>query len=66
MTPAWGAMFHFEWQRRGEATRHDMNPDFVGLKNLTIDGVGEGNSGHCRFCGLSPSAIQSIDHGLHG
>ena len=32
-----GHVTRVEWQLRGEALRHDMNRDFVGLKNLMIE-----------------------------
>ena len=32
-----GHVTRVEWQLRGEAMRHDLNRDFIGLKNLTIE-----------------------------
>ncbi len=32
-----GHVTRVEWQLRGDAMRHDMNRDFIGLKNLTIE-----------------------------
>jgi hypothetical protein len=32
-----GHVTRVEWQLRGDAIHHDMNRDFIGLKNLTIE-----------------------------
>lgn len=50
-----GHVTRIEWQLRGGAMRHDMNREFIGLKNLTIEDC---YAAYRRLClELAPSSL---------